>query len=502
MSETELKYLVPESAVRSVDAGLRRLGARKVTIETRYFDTDDGRLAAAMVSLRLRRSRGRWEQTVKSPGRHAADRLEETVPRPGRWGAAGPAVEPSLHHGTPAGARLKAALRTQGEPPPLVLSSTTRVVRQATEIVVGGSRVEVAFDRGTIVAGSRELPVREVEYELKAGDAIALVDIARAGVVAHGMQLSTLTKAARGDALARHAGRLAAVRSTPPELDADMSASALRLAIVKACVDQVVANASILGAGGLDDEVVHQLRVGLRRLRTAVRELGAASGRHAPAWEPAITDLFRRLGEYRDRSQVADAMRIDLAAAGSPAPDLRARAAEPIDPIELMRSVDVQLALLGVLAEVMDHVKPDAVAGPAAASEARGALADIAARLSALHAAVRKAAKRFARVDDAERHRVRKRLKRLRYLAEMIGPLYDAKAVERYLARLRPAQDALGAYVDEIVAIELARENVASGDARAWFNVGWLSAQLPRGVRRCRRALESAATARPFWGRA
>ena len=127
--------------------------------------------------------------------------------------------------------------------------------------------------------------------------------------------------------------------------------------------------------------------------------------------------------------------------------------------------------------------------------------AGLAAHLSSLHDAMRKAGKRFAHVDDSERHRVRKRLKRLRYLAELVGPLYDDKAVERYLAKLRPAQDALGAYIDLIVAIGFARDAVTAGDARAWFNVGWLSAQLPRGVKRCAKALAQAATATPFWRR-
>ena len=501
MNETELKYIVPESAARAVDASLRRLGGRKVAIESRYFDTDDGRLAAAAVSLRLRRSRGRWEQTVKAPGRHAADRLEETVPRPGRWGAVGPTVDPSLHAGTHAGALLAAALHGAGRASvALTPMCTSRVVRLATEIALGEARIEVAFDRGTIVAGDRTLPVCEVEYELKAGAAAALVEVARAGIVAHGMRLGTQSKAARGDALARQGGRFAAVRAHSPVLVRGMDAQALRLAVMKTCVDQVAGNASLLAGGQLDDEVVHQLRVGLRRLRTAARELDGSAGGPAPVWEGAVTDLFHRLGDYRDRSLVADAMGHELALAGSPAPDLRAHVAAPVDPIALLQSVEVQLALLDVVAEV--------VAGPGAGVDAAAVRpgpntgdamhVDIAARLAALHAAMRKAARRFARVDDVERHRVRKRLKRLRYLAEMVAPLYEAKAVERYLARLRPAQDALGAYVDRSVAIEFARENVVA-DARAWFNVGWLSARRPDGVKRCCKALVQAANARPFW---
>ena len=503
MSETELKYVVPEAAARAVDASLRRLGARQVSIESRYFDCDDGRLAASGISLRLRRSAGRWEQTVKAPGRHAVERLEETVPRPGRWGAGGPGIDASLHFQTRAGALLQATL--QGEDPALALLMqvcTTRVRRRAAEIDVGSSRVEVAFDRGTIVAGDRSLPICEVEYELEAGDPRALIELARAGVVAHGMWLSTLSKAARGDAQARHAGKFAAVRARPPELRRNMSADRLRLAIMKACVDQVSANASILADGGLDDEVIHQLRVGLRRLRTAVRELDAVAGGSKPVWEVVIATLFGQLGDYRDRSIVADSMGHELAAAGSPEPVLRPVAADIPDPVALLRGGGVQMALLEVVAESMPpSARADAASVDSAANAGHDAQGALAARLDKLHGALEKAAQRFQHIDDNERHRVRKRLKRLRYLAELVGPLYAPRSVERYLAKLRPVQDALGVYIDLIVGIELARENVAAGDARAWFNVGWLSAQLPMGVKRCRKALEQAATARPFWRR-
>jgi hypothetical protein len=62
-----------------------------------------------------------------------------------------------------------------------------------------------------------------------------------------------------------------------------------------------------------------------------------------------------------------------------------------------------------------------------------------------------------------------------------------------------PAQDALGHYMDVVVATGLAEERVASGDARAWFNVGWLQAQVPGALERCDRALQRVVTAAPFW---
>jgi CHAD domain-containing protein len=90
-------------------------------------------------------------------------------------------------------------------------------------------------------------------------------------------------------------------------------------------------------------------------------------------------------------------------------------------------------------------------------------------------------------------------LKRLRYLCELVAPLYRGGRVGRFLEQLEPAQDELGHYMDLVVALHLAHDVIDAGDARAWFNVGWLKAQLPRAVERCAKALHKVATARPFW---
>ena len=53
--------------------------------------------------------------------------------------------------------------------------------------------------------------------------------------------------------------------------------------------------------------------------------------------------------------------------------------------------------------------------------------------------------------------------------------------------------------MDLIVAVRLAHDLIDAGDARAWFNVGWLKAQLPRTLARCAKALRRVGSARPFW---
>ncbi len=491
MSEIELKFGVDPARTGAIDAALRRAKARAGAIESRYYDTPDHRLADAGLTLRLRRSARAWEQTLKAPTERLGERLEETVPRPGRWGPDGPPIDPTQHDGSAAGKLLRAALDGR-DAATLVPVHTCTVVRRSVEIEAGGARVELAFDRGEIRVGAASIPICELEYELKAGDVQALVAFGQAGVREHGLWLSTVSKGERGDRLSRGKATVAAVKSRAPRLRHGMTGREIFQAALKACLDQVLANASEVAAGQRGDEIVHQLRIGIRRARTAWSELAPLAGRGAADWDAPLAKAFRELGEYRDRHTVVAALQARLADSGSPAPTLRVSQEESVDPVAVVRDSAFQCALLDGLALTL---------GEASAGSTDEAQDFIASRLDRLDRHLQRAAKRFERSKPEAQHLARKRLKRLRYLAEMVGGLYKAERVERYLERLGPAQDALGSHVDLLVGLEMARASAEAGQAEAWFNVGWLSAQLAPSARGCEKALRRAARAEPFWKR-
>jgi inorganic triphosphatase YgiF len=501
VSETELKFGLSETAAVAVDATLRRVGRRAVPITSHYWDTADRRLAHAGLSLRLRHAKGRWEQTVKGAGAGPVERLEQTVPRPGEWSENGPSPELGYYAGSEAGALLDAALsRRRGRVPALEPQYTSIVVRRAVPVVVAGADIEVAVDRGVVRAGARSMPVCEVELELKHGDAAALIALGREGIDSHGMWLSTIAKATRGERLSGGAAALGATKAKPAQLRQEATGAAIFRAVARSCFDQIVANASVIAAGDVDDETVHQLRIGIRRMRTAWRELGIWRGSLGPQWEAPAAEVFRALGAYRDQRTVAAAMQQCLAAAGSPDPALAPDAsAAAVDPVTTVRSPAFQHALLDLLAFLIEPGPASDPASEAGGDDGRSSAQTIGRRFDKLHARLKRDAKRFEELDGPARHRVRKRLKRLRYLGELVAPLYKTGRVEKFLRALVPAQDALGHYMDIVVAIGLAQDKVASGDVRAWFNVGWLQAQLPEAVEHCGRALQRVVAAAPFW---
>jgi CHAD domain-containing protein len=104
----------------------------------------------------------------------------------------------------------------------------------------------------------------------------------------------------------------------------------------------------------------------------------------------------------------------------------------------------------------------------------------------------------FEQLPEEEQHQVRKRLKRLRYLAELVGAMWAHKATQRYLRRLSPAQDALGHHNDVTVAAAKFLAD-AQQDPMSLFAAGYLKAHEAVTARQAHAALARVTLARCFW---
>jgi len=485
MTELELKFQLPPGARESLlkAVGHRRL--ERVELDARYFDTAEHALAGRLVALRLRRENGRWVQTLKAAKPHSPERLEHEVELP--EGADPRAPDLALHAGTEAGELLAGVLAAQGEPP-LVETYRAEVVRLRRVLPYGEALVEWSLDEGRIVAGDRIHPVAELELELKGGEPQALYAMARDWQARHGLWLDPISKAHRGTLLVHGQPFARPVKPEAPRVARGMRGDAMLRSIVAACLAQVLPNAAELANGSTDPEHVHQLRVGIRRLRTALRELeDFAPGLRARV-EPRLAPVFDALGQSRDRHVMATVLAPALAAAGAPLalPDSPAAAA-PLAPV--VRASGFQSELLQLLAYAQGAGEEGAGDKP---------LGVLRRRLDKLLEKLARAAPDFESLAFDEQHRARKRLKRLRYCVEFVASLYGEKAVKRYLKALRPAQEALGHYNDVVVAEHAFRERLAE-DPRAWFALGWLAGQRMQLLREATRALTALSKAPRFW---
>ncbi len=524
MKEVELKFQVPLAARKAVEAAVAGpRAARRIRLRAAYFDIPTGALATAGLALRLRKEGRVWVQTLKGtlPEGAGMTRAEHNVLR-AETGVAVPAIDPQLHAHTPVGAALLKVLSgTDGALAPVI---GTDIWRRARTVRVAGGVVELAFDVGVIEAGDamppRRLPVCELEIELKRGSPQVVVATAQRWVARHALWLDTRSKAELGHLLLRDDAIAEALRASEVKLSKSMTPATALEAVLRSCLAQISVNASQIASGRHAPEHTHQLRVGLRRLRTALRFFDGALLAEAideVSREQLAVDaatLFRQLGQARDRAAVAEPLAIELTRAlvavgqSGELPRLAA-AAEEIDPTVLVRQPVAQRLMLSLISRVQG-AWPEASARPAALPQgappsdavAPAALLPLRSRLTKRlnrwHRQVLVDAQAFDTLDDEGRHRLRKRIKRLRYAVEFSASLFDARAVRGYLKAMRALQERLGTVNDVAVGIAL-YSAAAPADARALFALGWLASQRERALAACQPDLKRFVGSKCFW---
>jgi CHAD domain-containing protein len=248
---------------------------------------------------------------------------------------------------------------------------------------------------------------------------------------------------------------------------------------------QLLANASQLAdpAGGTPEHL-HQLRVGLRRLRALIKVYADLSPPELVALAPALAALFGKLGAARDLDAMAESLWPALRAASAPLVELPSEVSAGVDIAALLGEQSTQRLWL----DLLGFCQPASGAPDPAGLKPRQLRRLLAEPLRALQRQVRRDADRFDRLDDEARHRLRRRIKRLRYAAELGASLWPVKTSARFMRGLQKAQTPLGEFNDLVVA-QTCYLALAQSDPRAWFAVGWLSARRPALEADCALAL-------------
>lgn len=460
--EIEVKLEASSAEVLGEIARLTALGdyrlrrRRPQALQTTYFDTSGLALARAGVAVRLRRQGRRWEATAKWPGRVRGalhTRPELTVPLAGA-----PATPLQLPDG-PLRETLQPYLLGRALQPVL----TTIVERRIVDVLpaTGGAPLaELALDTVQVCRpdGTAAAPTFwEVEIEQRGGDAADCVAVGRALRRRFHLVPSPTTKFARGLRAVLPAGTVAA----PPAAitPADTLASATR-AIVAMQLGRLRA-AQPAAARGDEPEAVHEMRVAVRRLRTALR-LGKAAlpARQREALGRELGWLGEVLGEVRDRD-------VALATAAWHRARLEPAARGPVDGLRRALRRERAAALVALRAAFASRrytrlslaLERAAMPPPRRVGGAAAEPITIAGRR-----ALKRAARKLRRLGDAvddlphadELHKIRIRAKRLRYALEALKSITgrDGRRLSKQLTRL---QDVLGRFNDSIVAAATVR---------------------------------------------
>ncbi len=490
--EIEIKFQVPVRERRALAAWLRAQAADAERLQARYVDTDDRALARAGIALRLRKEGDRWVQTLKTAAHGGAlVRTEHNVILPRSRNR--PALDIERHRDSDGWPILRRALRKAGAP--LLELYGTDMRRLAARIAEGATCIEYAFDTGAISAtasgrdhaNDRMLSVSELELELMSGPPDGLFDAARALLQQRPLWIDVRSKAMRGEALSGGRRIVAPAHAERLNLASRSTLQQLAHKALADCVRQLSLNLSqIAAAEAYENEHVHQARIALRRLRTAV-SLFPQQLRVPAAWKDTARQLGRALGSSRDAAVMAATLWPALRQAGAPLVELPMRSCDAT-PAEAVRDRQVQLWLLELLAAT---ITPPTKNG-------EEPWKSVLPTLDTWHAQCRKGARRFAELTDEQRHRLRKRLKRLRYGSEFIADTCPPSKQKVFARKLARALQALGDYND--VHTALVRYRAAAVQAPdALFAAGWLAARLTRLAGRCERALQKFARVDAPW---
>jgi triphosphatase len=409
-----------------------------------YFDTDKLKLRQKGLMLRVRREGRRYTQTIKlsdSSGLFERDEWETEIAgkEPDLTKASGTALEPLLNN------KLRKRLKPLFE---------TRVRRTIYPVVDNTHAIAIAVDRGTIDTGKRSQPLCEIELELERGTSAGLFDVARKITQALPARLAVKSKSERGYEIIDGEQELP-VKATPVDIPAGTNARDAFKMIGLACLKQVINNEPALIKG--DPEGVHQMRVGLRRLRAAMSlfavflhdaqsetiktELKWLAGELGPARElevlvnRVVMPMRRRRRRWRGMrslsQELAERRNAALARAQDAVQSTRFRAL----------TIDIAAWLqAGLWTKPHDDLvdDQDGFSIEMFASE----------QLARCWRKVRKKGKVLTELDPRGRHKLRIRTKKLRYAAEFFAPLCRtkraAKRRKKFLPALERLQDALG----------------------------------------------------------
>lgn len=551
MSEQELKLHVPAATRQAVLKEVKQREATRIRLHAMYFDTPERELARARIAIRLRQEGKDWVQTLKMPGINAITRIELNHPRPG------PVLDLSVYAGTEVEAALSAI---KGE---LGLRYETDVLRLLRKVRTRYGTVELAYDTGILRAGALELPISELEFELVSGRPAAIFAVARGWQQRHSLVLDPRSKSERGDALAQLAQRLAeedakagddlearraqaiaqfwAPRGAASvKLREDMTAPQALGRIAAECLDQIARNAAVLAEVDTEgvyragnSEHVHQLRVGVRRLRSAWKLFEGWVAPLPDALLQGVRTHFAAFGANRDQDVLNETVAPALLRAGMPVIPMEAAPPEQ-DAQTIAGGKAFQAWLLDLLEWSLDV--PPALPSDGAQSIANGTPSDTAPepairlegglsvssvkptiipmlapepdphrlrkqlsrRLHRWHSKVADQGTQFATLDIPTRHELRKRGKRLRYSLAFAESLLPTAKLRGYRKLLSKVQDVLGEINDLAVAKDY-YESCTATHPQAWFALGWISARLEELAVDAQKAFDALAQSKPFW---
>jgi triphosphatase len=507
--ERELKLEIEPAAAPRIAEWLRtKAGARKNArkLHAVYFDTDDFSLHGNGISLRIRHSGDTFTQTIKRADPGGAGLFDR------------PEWEKPVHGFIP---DLAAARKTGLKP--LRQPHLSRRLHPAFEVEVqriafelpGANHIALSIDRGRVTAGKRHARLCEIEIESLDGNLDEVFKVAKAIAAISPLRLNIQSKSARGYALLQE-NETRIFRAGHVALAPAMASEAAFRAIARDCLRQLTANIS--ASVKESAEALHQMRVGLRRLRALLSAFSDMLQNDET--EHVKSDLRwagQCLGAARDLDVLLDALHHPKEGRNFPPGIIRSFEQHRRQAYGNLRQAVSSVRFRELLLEILTWIEcgkwRNSVDDSAAHLREQPIVTHAARELRRRHKKLVKQLAGLAQFEPAERHRLRIRTKRLRYAVEFFAGLFpgrkNARRRGRLLLALKDLQSALGdlndlANRDRLVSEILRPLNTrSSGDkmnsetAVALYRPN--DGESARLIRRATYAARRIEKAKPFW---
>ena len=187
--EFELKYAASAQAQQAILAAFPNF--RQICMETTYFDTPHGDMAARKMTLRLRKENDETICTLKTPLPDGSR---------GEWECPATDIEQGIAALLALGAPDTLKQLTGGGLIPVCGAAFTRC---AIDLPTEDGSAELALDQGVLTGGGKQIPLREVEIELKSGSEEAALALAAQIAAAYSLQREPKSKFRRAMDLAQ-----------------------------------------------------------------------------------------------------------------------------------------------------------------------------------------------------------------------------------------------------------------------------------------------------------
>ena len=346
------------------------------------------------------------------------------------------------------------------------------------------------MDEGGVRDDEHAAPLSEIELELKEGPPETLLKMARklSGVIP--VRLQTQSKPEIGYSL-RDQGKEKWRSAGKIKLDGDMTMEATLDVIIEYCASHVLNN-DVCARERMHIEGVHQVRVGLRHLRSGLQLFRKVLPVNQYRWIDGEAKVFaqalgpaREFDVFREKimpsatarmSEIGDFTALDEAAAR-----LQDQA------YEMVREVLTSSRFTTFMIELMLWRKTRSWRNQTVNARSALLISPITELSTPILAKQYKSALRkgrgFADLPLEKRHDVRIQIKKLRYATDFFSSLYRPKRRKVIVNRLRALQDDLG-YLNEFVTLSevlgriLERTDTPQSCIAAGCMIGWYEHEI------------------------